>query len=377
MPIKDYSTDPDLNVSISGINIAEGCPPSGINNAIRQLMADVKVESEAVSEAVSETSSALEAFADQQAAKDEEQDTAISNAQQTADAALPKAGGTMTGSLNVKDNSFDVTVTPETNSYSKLVSVIDKNNKNVVALQGVKETTGDNVAQLVMSDVSGNNIYPMIIRVTTEGVKIVDTNGGQLKAVGGTMAGPIISSASGNGAIRANSNSSQIRICGGSNSWTYGGIGIWYGIQNENYPGGWAHVAMNPDGQGGNVALRGYYDSATSKFRLTWNNGAVHSLVAEKKGSDSWYRKYSDGWIEQGGTVTSTSDVGGAGITFPTPFATSNYIFMANTTDNGAWMARAMYTWRNKTNTGITLVMHIYGNDSGRFRGYMWYACGY
>ena len=42
MSVSDYSTDPDLNTSISGINIAEGCPPSGINNAIRQMMADIK-----------------------------------------------------------------------------------------------------------------------------------------------------------------------------------------------------------------------------------------------------------------------------------------------------------------------------------------------
>lgn len=42
MAISNYNTDPDLNVDISGINIAEGCPPSGINNAIRQMMADVK-----------------------------------------------------------------------------------------------------------------------------------------------------------------------------------------------------------------------------------------------------------------------------------------------------------------------------------------------
>lgn len=42
MAVKDYSTNPDENTTISGINIAEGCPPSGINNAIRQLMADVK-----------------------------------------------------------------------------------------------------------------------------------------------------------------------------------------------------------------------------------------------------------------------------------------------------------------------------------------------
>lgn len=42
MGVKDYSTNPDNNTTISGINIAEGCPPSGINNAIRQLMADMK-----------------------------------------------------------------------------------------------------------------------------------------------------------------------------------------------------------------------------------------------------------------------------------------------------------------------------------------------
>ena len=42
MAVSDYKTNPDDNTTISGINIAEGCPPSGINNAIRQLMADVK-----------------------------------------------------------------------------------------------------------------------------------------------------------------------------------------------------------------------------------------------------------------------------------------------------------------------------------------------
>jgi len=43
MGFSDYNANPDLNTSISGVNIGEGCPPSGINNAIRQLMADAKV----------------------------------------------------------------------------------------------------------------------------------------------------------------------------------------------------------------------------------------------------------------------------------------------------------------------------------------------
>lgn len=50
MAVKDYSTNPDENTTISGINIAEGCAPSGINNAIRQLMADVKQNTDEQSE---------------------------------------------------------------------------------------------------------------------------------------------------------------------------------------------------------------------------------------------------------------------------------------------------------------------------------------
>ena len=47
MGVKDYDLNPDNNTQINGINIAEGCPPSGINNAMRQLMADVKADSDA------------------------------------------------------------------------------------------------------------------------------------------------------------------------------------------------------------------------------------------------------------------------------------------------------------------------------------------
>lgn len=42
MAVSDYSTSPNSNTSIGGINIGEGCPPGNINNALRQLMADMK-----------------------------------------------------------------------------------------------------------------------------------------------------------------------------------------------------------------------------------------------------------------------------------------------------------------------------------------------
>jgi len=40
--ISEFDTDPSNNTDINSINIAEGCAPSGINNAIRQLMSDLK-----------------------------------------------------------------------------------------------------------------------------------------------------------------------------------------------------------------------------------------------------------------------------------------------------------------------------------------------
>lgn len=42
--VKDYSTTANSNTTISGINVAENCPAGGINNAIRQLMADARDE---------------------------------------------------------------------------------------------------------------------------------------------------------------------------------------------------------------------------------------------------------------------------------------------------------------------------------------------
>lgn len=52
MGVKDYDLNPDNNTQINGINIAEGCLPSGINNAVRQLMADVKADSDAQDTAI-------------------------------------------------------------------------------------------------------------------------------------------------------------------------------------------------------------------------------------------------------------------------------------------------------------------------------------
>ncbi|MBY0430321.1 MAG: hypothetical protein K2Q10_03915 [Rhodospirillales bacterium] len=44
MTISYYSATPGSNTTISGINIDEGCPPGNLNDALRQMMADVRTE---------------------------------------------------------------------------------------------------------------------------------------------------------------------------------------------------------------------------------------------------------------------------------------------------------------------------------------------
>lgn len=47
MPVASYNTNPALNTSISGIDISENCSPAGYNNALRQIMADIRAWTDA------------------------------------------------------------------------------------------------------------------------------------------------------------------------------------------------------------------------------------------------------------------------------------------------------------------------------------------
>lgn len=43
MPVSDWSADPNQNGTISGTNIAENCPAANVNDAIRKIMANVRL----------------------------------------------------------------------------------------------------------------------------------------------------------------------------------------------------------------------------------------------------------------------------------------------------------------------------------------------
>lgn len=42
MAFSDWSTTASLNTTVGGISIAEGCPPSNLNNAEREMMAELR-----------------------------------------------------------------------------------------------------------------------------------------------------------------------------------------------------------------------------------------------------------------------------------------------------------------------------------------------
>lgn len=43
MAVQDWSATASANSTIDGTNIAEGCPPASLNNAVRSIMASVRV----------------------------------------------------------------------------------------------------------------------------------------------------------------------------------------------------------------------------------------------------------------------------------------------------------------------------------------------
>lgn len=69
----------------------------------------------------------------------------------------------------------------------------------------------------------------------------------------------------------------------------------------------------------------------------------------------TWYRKYADGWVEQGGKTSTDGDVV---VIFPIVMADTNY-FVAKTNSlwntNSAWNKGSAYT--NPTTTSVTLCM--------------------
>lgn len=114
------------------------------------------------------------------------------------------------------------------------------------------------------------------------------------------------------------------------------------------------------------VDLQGY-----STGVLTWGGKHVIRLVESSKSGTNWYRKYSDGWIEQGGLANKGT------ISLLTPFTDTNYTCVATCTNQTGAMGTDSDTGayvKSKTKTNFYASI---GYQIGDNSNIAWYACGY
>lgn len=111
----------------------------------------------------------------------------------------------------------------------------------------------------------------------------------------------------------------------------------------------------------------------TVKIPALPSSASPKAYITETGSSETtWYRKWSDGWIEQGGSSTDFTD--NVIYTFPVSFTASNYSLVALLQDTDGHYMLAV---RSKTNTGFTPCItwsteHYYSYT----KPYSWYACG-
>jgi hypothetical protein len=283
MAVKDYSTDPDLNVQISGINIAEGCPPSGINNAIRQLMADV-------------------------AAKDAAQDAAIAGK-------LDKSGGTMTGPI--RHNNVDTVLRAAGDGWQTRISGGSSGwgTGGIVTCYGVGSPDVPGGVRIVAMQPGTSGSKSLTINYDLEDQEWNCDFGGRAVLTSGW------NRIDDDGSLNFKPYG-QIRVSGDAASYgltLFGDAGDFKAtclrlysknITNSNSKG----FSLQAGDGTTTCELRGKYDKM-----LVWGGNPVITQTAQKSDDSSGnYVKYSNGLIIQWGHEHLAT---GAVKTLPTPFA--------------------------------------------------------
>ena len=118
-------------------------------------------------------------------------------------------------------------------------------------------------------------------------------------------------------------------------------------------------------------------DDFKSALEEKFNSGAFVTETFRSEDGKSWYRIWSDGWIEQGGAIASLvqDTYTAATITLLTPFANTNYNVQITQYNNN----RQLGGGPNNAEQSV------FSKETGSFvvsawswtYGIDWYACGY
>lgn len=104
-----------------------------------------------------------------------------------------------------------------------------------------------------------------------------------------------------------------------------------------------------------NLGYNSLRDKPKAHITATWHSGT------------SWYRKWSDGWTEQGGRITTSTTT----ISFPTTFKDTNYTITVSQNDSAsANVSRVAISARATSNFTIQRIENA-------MLSFSWFACGY
>lgn len=254
--------------------------------------------------------------------------------------------GDASGSVSI-DGSANVTlvVTVKDDSHNHIIPNVDGLQD---ALDGKAPTVwnGKNIVRSVNgtnADAAGNVVIPLKF----------------LPLAGGTMEGTIKFSKNEEQKVYVDDNGDL--LIGGN----YGGLLRIRGANSEDNPRGFQIRAGEADGV--NMYLIGKPDGT-----LTWDGKELLRVVDSWKSGDNWYRKYSDGFIEQGGILPEKNYETITSVSLNTPFTTTSY-YVGMTPKKDSQVAAGANAGLHTLNTSsFTFDIAVSATYA-----YHWYACGY
>lgn len=125
-----------------------------------------------------------------------------------------------------------------------------------------------------------------------------------------------------------------------------------------------------------------YNTNASNQISIIKNYGNNYNVPSAKativdyyKSGNSWYRIWSDGWIEQGGLTADLPANRDSTVELLKPFTTTTYYINCNQP------MKATYSFEtcgivSRSTTNFVVHQKSYNNDGGAFKS-IWYACGY
>lgn len=141
-------------------------------------------------------------------------------------------------------------------------------------------------------------------------------------------------------------------------------------VNYSNNPGGFELIVDDSTNQ---KSLIGKTDGT-----FTWAGKPIVTLTASWRSGKNWYRKYSDGWIEQGGLINYGSSAGSwnKSISLNTSFTSTNYNVVASFYEGDPAGDRYQQNGINIISL-TTSSFHVYQCGGDAIQYITWYACGY